>query len=63
MPPVSHWWPQKMSIARICLSPILLPMLKEDQGRCPYLPLTYSQIRSPLPQNGLTLLISPHLEH
>lgn len=43
--------------------PVLLPMLKEDQGRCPHLQLTSSQIRSPFLHNGLTLLIVPHPEH
>lgn len=34
MIPVNYWWPQKMSITKICLPPVLLPALKEDQGRC-----------------------------
>lgn len=33
--PASPWWPQKMDIAVICLSPISFPVLKEDQGRQP----------------------------
>lgn len=64
MIPANYWWPQKMSITKTCLPPVLLPVLKEDQGRCaPPLQLTHSQIRSPLLQNGLTLLTAPHPEH